>query len=61
MKKEAYKMLVGKKIRIKEMKGEEQYTDKEGIVEYVDDLPSLHGTWGGCSILLGIDKYMVIG
>ncbi len=59
--KDAYKHLIGKRIRITHMEGDQQYVGKEGVVEFVDDLPSLHGTWGGLGVLCGIDEFKVIG
>lgn len=32
---------------------------KTGVVEYIDDMGSIHGTWGAIS-LLPVDKYHVI-
>ena len=52
--------LIGKKIRIIEMTGEPQYTGKEGIVERIDDIGQIHGTWGGCAIIPEYDKFEVI-
>lgn len=37
-----------------------EYCDKEGIVEYIDDSGALHGTWGGLAILPE-DSYVVVG
>lgn len=41
---------VGDAVHIFEMVGEPQYTDAEGVVEFIDDIGQLHGTWGGCAI-----------
>ncbi len=51
---------VGDKLRIIEMQGEPQYTGKVGVVEYIDDIGQLHGTWGGCAIIPDKDKFKVI-
>lgn len=51
---------VGDKIRIIEMKGEPQYTGKVGIVEHIDDIGQLHGTWGGCALIPSEDTYEII-
>lgn len=59
-KKDLYKHLVGKKIQIINMRGEPQYEGKTGVVKFIDDLPSLHGTWGGCSLLPDVDSFTVI-
>ena len=41
---------VGDKIKIVEMIEEPQYTGKVGIIQYIDDIGQLHGTWGGLAI-----------
>ena len=45
------KSLIGKKIRIIDMKGEPQYAGKEGVVTHIDDAGQIHGTWGGCALV----------
>jgi hypothetical protein len=42
---------IGDKIRIISMKGEDHYNGREGIIEYIDGLDQLHGTWGGLAII----------
>ena len=51
---------VGDKIRIIYMEGEPQYWDKEGIVRTIDDMGQIHGTWGGCALIPGVDQFEVI-
>ena len=51
---------VGDKIRITYMEGEPQYTNKEGVVTHIDSIGQIHGTWGGCAILEGMDEYIVL-
>ena len=51
---------VGDKIKIILMVGEPQYSEKEGIVEHVDDIGKIHGSWGGCSLIPGIDKFEIL-
>lgn len=41
---------VGDKIKIVEMIEEPQYTGKVGIIQYIDGIGQLHGTWGGLAI-----------
>ncbi|MDD7316839.1 MAG: DUF4314 domain-containing protein [Bacillales bacterium] len=48
---------VGDKIKIILMVGEPQYSGKEGVVEHIDDIGKIHGSWGGCSLIPGIDKF----
>ena len=55
---------VGDKIKIISMRGEPQYTDKEGIIEIIgidfDNETYYRGTWGGCSVYPSVDKFEVI-
>lgn len=51
---------VGDKIRITYMKGEPNYTGKEGIVKTIDDFGQLHGSWGGLAVIPDMDEYEVI-
>ena len=44
---------VGDKLRIIEMVGEPNYANRVGVVEYIDDIGQLHGTWGGLAIQKG--------
>ena len=60
MKKEETEVNVGDAIHIFEMAGEPQYTDAEGVVEFIDDIGQLHGTWGGCAIDPRIDSFKKI-
>ena len=52
--------VVGAKVLIVEMKDEPQYRSKFGIIEYIDDLGQLHGTWGGCALIPSEDTYFII-
>lgn len=45
------------RIRIIKMEGEPQYAGKEGEVLFVDDAGQIHGTWGGCALVPGVDTY----
>ena len=52
---------VGDKIRIIHLKDEDStYDGKEGVVEYIDDIGQLHGSWGGLGVIPGVDDYEVI-
>ncbi|PKK97851.1 MAG: hypothetical protein CVV57_10090 [Tenericutes bacterium HGW-Tenericutes-2] len=51
---------IGDKIRIISMKGEEHYSGRVGIIEYIDGLDQLHGTWGGLAIIPEEDLIEVI-
>lgn len=50
------KYKVGDKIKIIYMEGEPHYTGKVGVIEHIDDIGQLHGTWGGLAIDLNYDK-----
>ena len=56
---------VGNTIRITKLDDlyDYSYVGREGVVEYIDSMNQLHGTWGGCpiefqpiSIVLGQDS-----
>ena len=51
---------VGDRLRIVEMKDEPQYTGREGIVKYIDDAGQIHGTWGGCALISGLDEFVIV-
>ena len=51
---------IGTKIKIICMEGEPQYTGREGVVTHIDDAGQIHGTWGGCAIVLEIDQFVVM-
>lgn len=38
------------RIRIVEMVSEPHYDGREGVVEYMDSMGRLHGTWGGLAV-----------
>ena len=59
-KKEWENKYLGKKIKIISMEGEPQYTNKEGVVERVDDAPQLWGTWGGLAVIPDKDQVEII-
>ena len=51
---------VGDKIEIIWMDGEPRYAGKQGVVQYVDGIGQLHGTWGGLAIIPRQDAYRII-
>lgn len=58
------KAKVGDTIKIISFSGdcyesERRLIGKTGVVEYIDDLGAIHGTWGGLS-LLPEDDYIII-
>ena len=54
-------MKVGDKIKIIYMQDEPRYSGKEGVIEFIDSLGQLHGTWGGLAIIPGEDEFEIIG
>lgn len=41
---------VGDKIRIVEMVGEPNYNGRVGVIERIDDIGQLEGSWGGLRV-----------
>ena len=56
--KENYK--VGDTIKIINMAGEPQYNGKSGVIDHIDSMGQLHGTWGGLAIIPEEDEIEVI-
>lgn len=55
------KIKIGDTIRIIRMSGEEdRYNGRVGVVLHIDDFGMLHGTWGGCAIILEEDEIEVL-
>ena len=52
--------MLGATIEIIDMEGEPQYCGKIGVVEHIDDQGQLHGTWGGCAVIPGVDTFKII-
>ena len=52
--------VIGRRIRIKYMAGEPSYTGREGIIQAVDDIGQLHGTWGGLAVMPGEDSFIFL-
>lgn len=50
---------VGDKIRIIHMDGEPLNSGKVGVVEHIDDIGQIHGSWGGCALIPGVDQFEV--
>ena len=51
---------VGMKIRIIDMAGEPQYAGKEGVIQFIDSMGQIHGTWGGCAVIPGEDSFVKV-
>ena len=54
------KVLIGDTIKIIKMEGEPQYSNREGVVTHIDDAGQIHGTWGGCAIILEVDEFIIL-
>ena len=53
---------VGQKVRIIHLEGgDTRYDGKEGVIEHIDGIGQLHGTWGGLAIIPEADEFTVIG
>ena len=50
---------VGDYIKIIYMSGEPQYSGITGYVERIDSLGQIHGSWGGCALIPGVDTFEV--
>lgn len=48
------------RIRIVAMVGEPHYDGREGVVEYMDSMGQLHGTWGGLAVQPDMDTVEVL-
>lgn len=51
---------VGDVIRIVDMDGEPHYTGREGVVKHIDSVGQIHGTWGGCAVIPGVDSFEIV-
>lgn len=47
----------GDKLKVICMKDEPSYTGRVGIVYAIDGIGQIHGTWGGCALIPGVDEY----
>lgn len=50
----------GQWIRITAMRDEPRYSGKVGQVDFVDSIGQIHGTWGGCALIPGVDDYELL-
>mgnify|MGYP002514474363 CR=1 FL=1 len=53
---------VGDTIRIIRMEDvrTNDYNGKEGVVEHIDSIGQLHGTWGGLAVIPECDSFVII-
>lgn len=58
---QAIKANVGDKIRIIHLEGEDNcYDGREGVIEHIDGIGQLHGSWGGLAVIPEADKFLII-
>lgn len=50
----------GDTIVIIDMLGEPQYSGKSGIVDHIDSMGQIHGSWGGCAVIPEQDIFKII-
>ena len=57
-----YGVRVGDTIRITKLDDpyDNSYVGREGMVEHIDSMGQLHGTWGGLAVIPGEDGFIVI-
>ena len=52
---------IGTKIRIIHLEGEnEVYDGREGIVEHIDSIGQLWGTWGDLAVIPEVDDFEIL-
>ena len=51
---------VGDTLRIIYMNDEPRYDNRTGVVQSIDDLGQIWGTWGGLALIPGEDKFEII-
>jgi hypothetical protein len=51
----------GMKVRIIHLEGEDNsYDGREGVINYIDAIGQLHGTWGSLAIIPEADEFEVL-
>lgn len=53
---------IGDRIRIIRLDDpyDNSYNGREGVVEHIDSLGQLHGTWGGLAVIPEEDEFIVL-
>jgi len=61
-KRELESLYLGKTIEIVNLADEPfvSYGGRTGLVEYIDDIGMLHGTWGSLAIIPEVDEFIVL-
>ena len=39
----------------------EDYFGRVGVIEHIDDIGQLHGSWGGLALITNVDEFVVVG
>ena len=60
MKKSKSEVEPGDIVHIYTMFGESEYSGREGVVKFIDDMDQIHGTWGGLALHFD-DDWEIIG
>ena len=61
MKSNVTEIKVGDRIRILHLRDEDgHYDDRQGIVEFIDGLGQLHGTWDGLAVIPEVDSFELV-
>lgn len=63
MSKQTYRgVSVGDTIRITRLNDpyDNTYVGREGVVQFIDDIGQLHGTWGGLAVIPGEDGFQIL-
>ena len=60
-KKEVVEKYLGRTIMILSLKDEsDAYAYRTGVVESIDDIGQLHGTWGSLAVIPDVDEFVVM-
>lgn len=52
---------IGTKIRINHLRDENDlYDGREGVVEHIDSIGQLWGTWGGLAVIPKVDDFEIL-
>lgn len=54
------KVKIGDLIKVINMEGEPDYSNRVGTVIAIDGIGQLHGTWGGLAIIPEKDTYQIL-
>lgn len=55
--------LIGKTIKIIRMDdvyAGDRYNGRTGVIEHIDSIGQLHGTWGGLAVIPGEDEFEIL-